>query len=279
MQRNLICHARTFFQHITRYLRVRTIETYSLVAFDIDGTIAESKAPVDEEMARLLCDLLRMRNVALVSGGSYTQMSEQVIARLPYKEHIEHMWLTPVSGALLYAYRNGGWVCLDDHILTSEEDARIRSAFTEVFEEERYHVPDILYGDMIENRGGQMTFSALGQHAPVSEKKRWNETSDVRPKLARLLREKLPEYEVRLGGMTSIDITKKGIDKAFAISNLSRVSGIVINDMIYVGDALYAGGNDEAVKKSGIRTIPVGSVDDTKKLIQDILSRVCDDKK
>ena len=247
------------------------VRRYRLIAFDIDGTITESKMSIDNEMASLLCMLLRDYDVALVSGASYVQMVEQIVERLPCESSWGHMWLVPVSGALLYGYTNGVWACLDSHVFTAEEDVAVRAAFAEAFVETGYRQPETLFGDVFESRGGQVTFSALGQHAPVAEKEAWNKTSDVRPALKKALSQRLLKYEIRSGGMTSIDVTKKGIDKAFAIENLVRFSGVPISDVVYVGDALYPGGNDETVKKSGVQTIAVTGPEDTKVLIREIL--------
>lgn len=254
------------------------IHRYRLFAFDIDGTIAESKMPLDDTMGNLLLGLLAGHHVALVSGASYSQMLLQIVERLPgeAKEHFGRLWLVPVSGSLLYGYRDGVWVCLDSHVFTDEEKVTVRSALADTLRDIRYDEPAHIYGDVFEDREGQMTFSAVGQEAPLSEKKKWRETSDIRPVLLPMLQEKLPFCEVRSGGMTSIDITKKGIDKAFAMENLSRFSGVGIKEMIYVGDALYPGGNDEAVKKSHVHTISVKDVADTSMLIRKIVSRTAD---
>jgi len=250
----------------------RDFSAYKLFAFDIDGTIAESKMPLDDEMDSLLCGLLHTHDVALVSGASYEQMSTQIVSRLSCREQFSRLWLIPVSGSLLYRFVEGTWSCLDSHNFSEQEKKEIMDAFEEVFVEIGYEQPTQHYGDIFEDREAQITFSALGQQAPISEKMKWNKVSDIRPVITDSLRKKLPLYEVRTGGMTTIDITPKGIDKAFAIKNLSRFSGITIEDMLYIGDALYPGGNDEAVIKSGVRTFPVKDLSDTKDLLRSILN-------
>jgi phosphomannomutase len=34
--------------------------------------------------------------------------------------------------------------------------------------------PEMVWGELIEDRGSQITFSAIGQQAPLEEKKRWD---------------------------------------------------------------------------------------------------------
>ena len=44
-----------------------------LIVFDLDGTLAESKASLDAEMAALLNRLLEIVKVAVISGGDWPQ--------------------------------------------------------------------------------------------------------------------------------------------------------------------------------------------------------------
>jgi hydroxymethylpyrimidine pyrophosphatase-like HAD family hydrolase len=45
----------------------------SLIVFDLDGTLAESKSAIDAEMATLLTALLAVVKVAIISGGALPQ--------------------------------------------------------------------------------------------------------------------------------------------------------------------------------------------------------------
>ncbi|MDB2497399.1 hypothetical protein N9X25_09665 [Verrucomicrobiales bacterium] len=55
-----------------------------LIVFDLDGTLAESKSPLDEEMAALLCLLLSLIKVAIISGGDWTQFKKTDSADHPF---------------------------------------------------------------------------------------------------------------------------------------------------------------------------------------------------
>jgi len=78
--------------------------------------------------------------------------------------------------------------------------------------------------------------------------------------------------EVRTGGLTAIDVTQKGIDKAYGVRQIEKVLKIPIKDMVFIGDALYPGGNDAAAKKTGVQTIAVKGPADTIAIIKKILS-------
>jgi hypothetical protein len=82
----------------------------------------------------------------------------------------------------------------------------------------------------------------------------------------------IPEFSVRIGGATSIDVTKPGIDKAYGIHKLRDILGISIKEMIYVGDALFAGGNDYPAKQAGVISIPVRGPDETKRVIEAVIA-------
>lgn len=81
----------------------------------------------------------------------------------------------------------------------------------------------------------------------------------------------LPDFAVRIGGSTSVDITRPGVDKAYGMRKLAEHSGFEPGDMLFMGDALYPGGNDAPVRDAGIATIGVRDISDTKQVIETIL--------
>ncbi len=130
--------------------------------------------------------------------------------------------------------------------------------------------PDL--GEVIEDRGSQITFSALGQQAPIEEKKKWDADFSKRQRMKSLLDTLIPEFSVRLGGTTSVDVTKPGIDKAYGIGKLRDTLGIAIQEMIFVGDALFPGGNDYPAKEAGVVSIQVRDPNETKRVIEAIIA-------
>jgi hydroxymethylpyrimidine pyrophosphatase-like HAD family hydrolase len=75
-----------------------------------------------------------------------------------------------------------------------------------------------------------------------------------------------------MGGATSVDVTKPGIDKAYGIRKLRDTLGIAINDMIFVGDALFPGGNDYPAEEAGVVSIRVKNPHESKRVIETILA-------
>jgi phosphomannomutase len=238
--------------------------------FDLDGVLAESKAPLSSEMALLLEKLLRIKKVAIISGASLKQFMKQVVSHLTLG--YENLYLLPTCGSRMYTYKNGQWTPVFQNLLVEAEKTKIIAALNEALISYG-HNPQTTHGPMIEDRETQITFSALGQEAPLEHKEKWDPDQRKRQAIKKLLDSKIPEFEVRLGGTTSIDVTRKGIDKAFGVGKFMELYGYKLSDILFVGDALYPGGNDRPVKDMNIQCEEVKSPEDTKKLIKFLLNK------
>lgn len=244
-----------------------------LIIFDLDGTLAESKQPLTREMATLVANLLVATRVAVISGGAFPQFLKQVVAQLPSDANLANLYLLPTSGAALYEFGSGQWSKIYEERLSEKEAGMIKAAMRTVAEETGIiNFSEPSWGERIEYRGGDVTLSALGQQAPIVEKKVWDPDHTKRHALQSAIAEKLPEFSVGIGGITSIDVTKKGIDKAYGIRKLCERLNISESDSLYVGDELEKGGNDEAVYKTSVQTRSVASPAETVQLIEKLLT-------
>lgn len=240
-----------------------------IIIFDLDGTLAPSKLPMSGGMSGLLMQLLSSYRVAVIGGGRYEQFKSQLLKNLPHHDaRLGDLFIFPTNATALYRFGLGKWKKIYAHNLSVGERHKIKNAFRSAFADVEYAFPKKIYGVVVEDRGTQITFSALGQRAPLKAKERWNKTRDVRPKLMRVLRRLLPEFEVRSGGLTSIDVTKKGIDKAYGVREIAKRLKTPIKQMIFVGDAIYPGGNDYAALKTGIDYVKVKGPEEAARLIR-----------
>jgi phosphomannomutase len=241
-----------------------------LIVFDLDGTLAESKSALDAEMAKLFSDLIDTVKVAIISGGDWPQFEKQVLSHLPKGKHLKHLSCLPTCGTKFYQYKKG-WDELYAENFTADEKTKITASLNQAIEESGVKVTKT-WGEQIEDRGSQITYSALGQAAPLDEKKKWDPKFAKRKKIKVILDKLIPEFSVQMGGATSIDITKPGIDKAYGIRKLKEILDIKISEMIFIGDALFDGGNDHPARTTGVDCIQVRDPDETKRVIEAIIS-------
>ncbi|MFD2145803.1 HAD-IIB family hydrolase [Mucilaginibacter antarcticus] len=195
-----------------------------LVIFDLDGTLAESKSAIDDEMVKILDALVNITKVAIISGGDWPQFEKQVLDRLTNKKGFKNLSILPTCGTKFYQYKSG-WKKLYAEDFTSTEKEKIIASLNAAVVEQGFK-PEKTWGEQIEDRGSQITYSALGQHAPLKEKKEWDPGFVKRKEIQKALAITVPEFSVHLGGTTSVDITKPGIDKAYGIKKLHDILDI-----------------------------------------------------
>ena len=244
---------------------------YRMIIFDLDGTLAESKSPISSEMAQALTGLLRVKEVCIITGGNYEQITKQVIDRLPKSAKLTNLHLMPTCGSRYYRFNGLDWQVIYENDIQPKVKDLIFRKIKEMASELGYWLEDS-YGPLIEDRGSQITYSALGQDAPKEEKEKWDRDGSKKSLLRNNLSLELPALEVRSGGSTSIDITLKGMDKAYGIKELHKRLGMEFNDMFFIGDRLDVGGNDYPVIHTGVDTSQVISHHETLEIIKLMIS-------
>ena len=241
-----------------------------LIIFDLDGTLAKSKSPIDKEMAVLFNSLLKVAQVAIISGGDWPQFQKQVLHQLPEKTKLKKLTILPTCGTKFYRYVED-WDELYEENFTDDERKKILDNLQAAIKGAHLNIKKT-WGDQIEDRGSQITFSALGQQAPLEAKKEWDDDFAKRKKIVEPLKKSLGGFSIGMGGTTSIDITKQGIDKAYGINKLKEILNIEIAEMLFIGDALFEGGNDYPARKTGVDCIQVRDPEETKRIIETIVA-------
>lgn len=251
-----------------------------LIAFDLDGTLAPSKSTLPDRMGEALGRLLEHFQVCVISGGKFSQFETQLLDGLradPSK--LEKLHLMPTCGTQYYIYNlaAGKWEQVYAENFTAEQKKRIIDVLNEGIDALGYREKET-WGDIVEDRGSQITFSALGQdivaelgEEGVRKKEEWDPDSSKKLKLRNYLADRLTDFEVRAGGATSIDITKPGIDKAYGMNKLMQILDISKSDILFLGDKLQEGGNDYPVKAMGIDSLEVSRWEDTALVLEGIL--------
>ncbi|MBF9336606.1 HAD-IIB family hydrolase [Microbacterium lacticum] len=243
-----------------------------LVAFDLDDTLAPSKSAIDPRIGELLIALAERVEVAIISGGQLGQFTAQVVDRLPEASDdvLSRLHLMPTCGTQYYRLTPAGIETVYARTLSDDQKARALAAVEE--EARRLGLWEAqTWGAILEDRGSQITFSALGQTAPVDAKMAWDPTGEKKSALRYAVAARVPDLEVRSGGSTSVDITERGIDKAYGMRQLSDQTGIALDDMLFVGDRLDEAGNDYPVLAMGVECQAVEGWPDTAEFLEKLL--------
>jgi phosphomannomutase len=244
-----------------------------MTAFDLDDTLAPSKALLPDPVRDALIALLGVSEVCVISGGQIEQFRTQLVGRLGVLPDAlaARLHLMPTCGTQYWRLTSDGLTCVYAEDLTADEKSRAMAAVEE--EARRLGLwAEETWGPALEDRGSQITFSALGQQAPLDAKKAWDPSGEKKNRLRAAVQARVPDLEVRSGGSTSVDITRQGIDKAYGMQRLAELTGVGFADTLFVGDRLDPDGNDYPVKALGVPTIAVEGWEDTVQVITRVIA-------
>lgn len=251
-----------------------------LIAFDLDGTLAESKSAADDRMTKALNGLLEKFQVCVISGGKFQQFEKQLLSKLKAEPRLlKNLHIMPTCGTRYYTYSesDNSWHQVYAEDFSESQKKKIIEALNKGFDDLNYREKKV-YGECIEDRGSQVTFSVLGQDIidvlgkeGLRLKHAWDPDNKKKNELRDYIAPLIPEFEVRVGGVTSIDVTKKGIDKAYGMKKLTEILNITKEDILFIGDRLQEGGNDYPVKAMGVDSIEISHWKETALAVEVIL--------
>jgi len=209
--------------------------------FDMDKTIAPSRQPILTDMFNLLDSF--DQDIIIVSG----QHNEKIA------------WQSNNLPAIRLGQNGNHGVDLDgtelwNFPLTDSERAEIMAHIASITALlDTTPNPD---WTPTEDRGAQITFSPIGNEAPVELKRAYDPDMQKRLHLLAQAPFVSDELVVKIGGSTSLDYIHKDRNKGTNVQRLIDLKGWKAADCIYYGDGLFPGGNDEAVI-GVIDTVPV----------------------
>lgn len=250
-----------------------------LIAFDMDGTLAPSKSSIPDRIAGLLIQLLEKYQVCVISGLRFETYKEHLLVSLGQNKNLTRLHLMPTSGTQYYRFnpKNSDWTLVYADFFSDTEKLKIKKALLAGLEQSGYKSKKI-YGELIDDRGSQITLSILGQDVAkelgmrgVDIKEKWDPDGSKKLKLREIIAPMIPEFEVRAAGTTSIDVTRPGIDKAYGMQKLLTRLSISKEEVLFMGDKMMEGGNDYPVKMMGIDSLAVSSWRETALAIEAIL--------
>ena len=235
------------------------------VFFDLDNTLTPSKAHILPQHAPIYGALCDRADVIVVSGHGEDDI----------RNHLGHEF----DGRYHVLGQNGnravskdGRVLWNRSLTQAQKDAIL--AFTDKIRAHlAYEVKD--ENDIIDDRDSQIAYSLIGHHESPEKKNAFDPKHEIRLGLLKQFADdveklKAANVEVRSGGTTVLDFFELGKNKGLNVAAYIEAMGWSKDDSLYMGDALFPGGNDETV----IGVIPTRAVtgpDDTFTFIKDML--------
>ena len=247
-----------------------------LIAFDIDDTLNVAKTPMTTEMATVFAELLDYYPVCVISGQKLDQFMIQILAPLGLLAtgpRLRNLHLMVAQGTQYYVFKGQdgdaavdmkNWREVYNYPLTKGQVSKIKTAMEQAVKELGYWC-DNPAGEIIEDRGSQVTYSALGQSATPQEKYPWDPQHEKRNSIVAKVKKLAPEFDYEVAGTTSINVFKPGMTKLMEQLHLGR------EDILYFGDMTQPGGNDYPVVQMGIDTIKVANWHDTMYALKGII--------
>jgi HAD superfamily hydrolase (TIGR01484 family) len=251
-----------------------------VIAFDLDGTLAPSKSAMHDDMSVALRGLLQHFEVCVISGGKFGQFELQLLENLKASPaEMERLHLMPTCGTQYFRYdiTSKKWDRVYAELIPDNDKKKIAAALEKGFAELGYKAAKT-YGPTVEDRESQITYSVLGQdivaelgEEGLKQKEEWDPGDSKKRAVRDFVAPLIPDYEVRVGGVTSIDVTRPGIDKAYGMQKLMEILQIGKDDILFMGDRIREGGNDYPVKEFGIDSIEVSGWENTVQILNGIL--------
>lgn len=238
------------------------MKTYKHLFFDMDETIAPSRQPILPEMYELLSSL--PQDIIIVSGQTIPKIQWQSSDLPAFRLGQNGNHAVDMDGIELWHTP-----------LTETERTEILDHISEIIELLE-HQPNPEW-DPIEDRGAQITFSPIGNTAPLELKKVFDPERKKRKSLLNQIPFASADLVVKIGGSTSLDYIHKDRHKGTNVQKLIDCMHWQNEDCIYFGDGLFPGGNDEAVI-GVIETVAVKDHLDTYHILQEMLQTKRDSK-
>ena len=240
--------------------------------FDLDDTLAESFHPPAPDMLEKLKNLLLRVPIAIITGAGFQRMHEQFLTSLESHPKISQLYIFPTSSAQAYIYAEGAWKLLYDLALTEGDRESIKKGLADAVAgiDVLKGIPS--YGEQIIDKGSQIAYTPVGVDAPKELKDTWDSDGGKRQALLDSLKEKLPQFEILMGGVTTIDITRKNVNKAYGVKWLVEHLAIPAEEMFYVGDAFSETGNDTVVIPTGVQWRAVAGPSETLTIFDELLT-------
>ena len=233
---------------LEKYYRANTIfqpdidlQEKKVVIADVDDTICETCQQISPEMAEQVSRMIRQGYLfVFISGTKSEDLQKMISSRVKEKHH-----LLATMGTNYSIIEKDTVNTIYNNSFSPEEKEEIITALQKLIS--NYEIISMTTPeDQLQDRNSQITLSALGRNAPIETKKKYDPSGEKRKIWVDFLKQHLDEnkYDIKIGGTTSIDITRKGLDKEWGIKTFAEHHKIALSSIVFFGDKIFSGGND-----------------------------------
>tara|TARA_Y100000592_G_scaffold35948_2_gene57031 strand:- start:47586 stop:48353 length:768 start_codon:yes stop_codon:yes gene_type:complete len=212
-----------------------------LFLFDVDGTLTESRKPIDNDHKEEFIKFSEENNVILITGSDFEKTHEQLGDHI--LDNIDFVFCC--MGNELRYKKN---YLIYSKIFEVDPDFKDKLNIKLTESEFGKNV-----GNHFELRPGMLNFSVVGRaasHELREEYYNWDLENDERKQLSDYINNNYPDLEAAIGGQISIDIFPRGNDKSQAIDYiLNYLYPGEIQQIVFFGDKTEPGGNDYSIIK------------------------------
>ena len=236
------------------------------LVFDIDNTLTPPRRPIEKEMA----DILKNLKIPffLVAGSDLPLIKDQFINPMHEFGFRGEFDGFLCNGATRYRCTFSDTVSIktirdfDFREYLGEDNFKFMLSVIEetlAMEEFKMPPPMSVIGNQITFRHSMVNVAPIGRptgklseeaYRNRDELVKYDKETGVRRKMLAHLNDRLTRLReekklyISLGGETSFDIVIEGNDKSYAIDRLLNEG---FEELVFLGDALFEGGNDEAI--------------------------------
>jgi len=245
---------------------------FKMIVFDMDGTLTPSRWEMEPSMIILFKELLKKYKVWVISWWDFIQFQIQILNFIwDDEELLKNLYICPTCSTKMYIYKDKNWEKLYSYDFTQEEKNHIKEVFEKAINDLNLK-PEKIYWELVEDRGTQVTYAVLWQQAPRELKSAYDPDFEKRKKIRDYIIDDLNWFDILIWWSTSIDVTRKWVDKAYGVQKLIETTLIEKNQIIFVWDAVFSGGNDfPPLEKLWITTKKVFNLQDTEEFIKELL--------
>ena len=239
---------------------------HEALLLDVDNTLTPPRRPLDAAMAEVL-KALRVP-FCLVAGSDLALIRGQLLEPLHGFGYRGEFDAYLCNGSTWYRCRLAEDLQVElveqfffDRHLGGERFRRLKDRIERVLDSEDFRLPTELsvIGERLVDRGSMLNVAPIGRPSgKLSDRAYRNrelfcsfdEATGFRRRLIDRMRAELADLlegtdlRISLGGQTSLDFNVEGYDKSFPIPILLQAG---FTKLTYLGDALFEGGNDEAI--------------------------------